>query len=211
MRPTLVAFALALALVHSQGSALAQAAAKTARGTVTAMSADSVTVKVATVDMMFTVDAKTTVVASGGSTKERAAQAAGAAGPKLADVIKVGQPVSVRYTSTGTTHHASTITAVSSAGADPAAGSKTSNGTVDAVSATSMTISGSTGPAKFNQTFTIDSNTKVVGKGASTATKGARVVITDLVGKGDQVGVSYRMSGTALHATEVRVTTKAAK
>ena len=82
---------------------------------------------------------------------------------------------------------------------------------MDAVSATSMTISGSTGPAKFNQTFTIDSATKVIGKGVGTATKGAKVVITDLVGKGDQVGVSYRMSGTALHATEVRVTTKAAK
>jgi len=131
MRPTLVALALALALVHSQGSALAQSAAKTARGTVTAMAADTVTVKVGTTDMTFTVDSKTNVVAAGGGTKERAAQAAGAPGPKLADVIKVGQPVSVRYTSTGTTNHASTITAVSSAGADPAA-AKTSNGTVDA-------------------------------------------------------------------------------
>jgi hypothetical protein len=210
MRPTFVALALALALVHSQGSALAQSASKTARGTVTAMSADSVTVKVATVDMTFTVDSKTNVIAAGGSTKERAAQAAGAPGPKLGDVIKVGQPVSVRYRDVGTTHHASSITAVNSAGSDPAA-TKTSNGTVDAVSATSMTISGSTGPAKFNQTFTIDNDTKVVGKGASTATKGAKVVITDLVGKGDQVSVSYRMSGTALRASEVRVTTKAAK
>jgi len=210
MRPTLVALALALALVHSQGSALAQSAAKTARGTVTAMAADTVTVKVGTTDMTFTVDAKTNVVAVGGSTKDRAAQAAGAPGPKLADIIKVGQPVSVRYTATGTTNHASSITAVSTAGADPAA-AKTSNGTVDAVSATSLTISGSSGPAKFNQTFTIDSETKVVGKGVGTATKGARVVITDLVGKGDQVGVTYRMAGTALHATEVRVTTKAAK
>ena len=210
MRPTFVALALALALVHSQGSALAQSASKTARGTVTAMSADSVTVKVATVDMTFTVDSKTNVIAAGGSTKERAAQAAGAPGPKLADVIKVGQPVSVRYRDVGTTHHASSITAVSSAGSDPAA-TKTSNGTVDAVSATSMTISGSTGPAKFNQTFTIDSDTKVIGKGVGTATKGAKVAITDLVGKGDQVSVSYRMSGTALRASEVRVTTKAAK
>ena len=210
MRPTLVALALALALVHSQGSALAQSAAKTARGTVTAMAADTVTVKVGTTDMTFTVDAKTNVVAVGGSTKDRAAQAAGAPGPKLSDVIKVGQPVSVRYTSTGTTNRASSITAVSSAGEDPAA-AKTSNGTVDAVSATALTISGSTGPAKFNQTFTIDSETKVIGRGVGTATKGARVVITDLVGKGDQVSVSYKMSGTALHASEVRVTAKAAK
>jgi hypothetical protein len=74
-----------------------------------------------------------------------------------------------------------------------------------------MTINGSSGAAKFNQTFTIDSATKVVGKGAGTATQGGKVAITDLVGKGDHVSVSYRMSGTALQATEVRVTTKAAK
>jgi hypothetical protein len=74
-----------------------------------------------------------------------------------------------------------------------------------------MTISGSTGPAKFNQTFTIDSDTKVIGKGVGTATKGAKVAITDLVGKGDQVSVSYHMTGTTLRASEVRVTTKAAK
>jgi hypothetical protein len=84
------------------------------------MTANSVTVKVATVDMTFTVDSKTNVVAAGGGTKERAAQAAGAAGPKLADIIKVGQPVSVRYRDIGTTHHASSITAVSSVGAEPA-------------------------------------------------------------------------------------------
>ena len=99
MRKTLGAVALTLAVIGWSGSpALAQtAAAKTARGTVMALAADSVTVKVANVDMTFTVDGKTTVTAVGGGTKASAAQKAGMAGPKLGDVIKVGQAVSVSY------------------------------------------------------------------------------------------------------------------
>ena len=213
MRPTLVAFALTFAVVNSSGSqAFAQAAkAKTARGTVTAMAADSVTVKVGTTDMTFMVDTATKVTAVGGATKQKAAQQAGAPGAKLADVIKVGQPVSVSYHDNAGKLHAASITAVASAGSDPAA-AKESTGTVQSVSATSMTINGSSGAgAKFTQTFIIDNNTKVIGKGASTATKGAKVVITDLVGSGDQVAVTYRAMGSDLHASNVRVTNKAAK
>jgi hypothetical protein len=213
MRPTLVAFALTLAVASWPASpASAQTGkAKTARGTVTAMAADTVTVKVANTDMTFTVDAKTNVMAAGGTTKERAAKEAGAAGPKLADVIKVGQPVSVSYHDMGGKMHAASITAVRNAGADPAA-AKSSRGTVESVSATSMTINGSSGSgAKFTQTFTIDSDTTVVGKGAGTASKGAKIAVTELVGKGDKVTVSYHAMGTTLHASDVRVTAKATK
>ena len=213
MRPTLVALALTLAVVSWPASQVSAQStkAKTARGTVTAMAADSVTVKVAGTDMTFTVDGKTNVVAPGGGTKERAAQQTGAGGPKLADVIKVGQPVAVSYHDVGGKMHAASITAVRTTGADPAA-AKESNGTVQSVSATSMTINGSSGAgAKFTQTFTIDTNTKVVGKGAGTATKGAKVAITNLVGTGDQVAVSYHMMGTDLHASSVRVMNKATK
>ena len=210
MRRTLVALALTLAVVGWPSSrALAQtAAARTARGTVTAMAADSVTVKVANVDMTFAVDSKTSVTAAGAGTKDRAAQKAGAGGPKLSEVVKVGQAVSVSYHDVGGTLHAASIRAVASAGASPA-GAKASNGTVQSVSATSMTINGSSGAgAKFTQTFTIDGDTKVTGKGASTATKGGKVSITDLVANGDHVSVSYREMGTALHASDVRVTVK---
>ena len=213
MRPTFVALALALGVVSWPASpAIAQTAnARTARGTVTAMAADSVTVKVANVDMTFAVDGTTKVTAAGGSTKERAAQRAGAAGPKLADVIKVGQAVSVSYHDMAGKLHAASITVVPSAGTDPGL-AKSSDGSVQSVSATSVTISGSSGSgAKFTQTFTIDGDTKVVGKGASTATKGARVAITDLVANGDHVSVSYHAMGTTLHASEVRVTAKASK
>jgi hypothetical protein len=217
MRPTLVALAFTLAVASWPASpASAQTAkAKTARGTVTALAADTVTVKVADTEMTFTVDGKTNVVAAGAGTKERAAKETGAAGPKLADVIKVGQPVSVSYHDVGGKMHAASITAVRSvgtaAGADPAAATS-SRGTVQSVSATSMTINGSSGSgAKFTQTFTIDPTTTVVGKGAGTASKGAKVPITDLIANGDTVAVSYRTVGTTLHASDVRVTAKAAK
>ena len=210
MRKTLSAVALTLAVIGWLGSPVrAQPAAKTARGTVTALAADSVTVKVANVAMTFTVDAKTNVIAGGGATKEAAAQKAGMAGPKLGDVIKVGQAVSVSYHDMGGTLHAASIRAVTDAGANPAA-AKTSAGTVQTVSATSMTINGTSGGgAKFSQTFTIDSATKVVDKGASAATRGAKVAITELVATGDHVRVSFHDMGGTLHASTVSVTMKA--
>ena len=215
MRQRFVAFALAFA-VAGLLSPQAFAQSKTARGTVTAMAADTVTVKVANVDMTFNVDGKTSVTAVGAGTKDRAAQKAGAAGPKLGDVIKVGQAVQVSYTDAGGKLHASSIRAVASAGgADASAPSaKTSAGTVQTISGTSLTVAGSgSGGVKFTQTFTIDSATKVVGKGAGTAAaaKGGRTAITDLVAAGDTVSVSYKEMGTMLHASEVRVTLKATK
>jgi len=210
MRRTLVALGLTLAVAGWPSSqALAQTAAKTARGTVTAMAAGSVTVKVANVDVTFTVDDKTSVTAAGAGTKQGAAQKAGMAGPKLGDVIKVGQAVSVSYHDMGGTLHAASITAVTSPGSSPAA-AKSSTGTVQSVSVTSMTITGSSGAgATFTQTFAIDSDTKVVGKGAGTASKAGKVTIADLVANGDHVSVSFHDMGGTLHASSVRVTMKA--
>jgi hypothetical protein len=77
---------------------------------------------------------------------------------------------------------------------------------VTAVSQTSLSISGSSsGGASFTQTYTIDGNTKVVAEGAGTAAAKGKVTITDLVQKGDRVTVTYKPSGTTLHASEVRV------
>jgi hypothetical protein len=76
-----------------------------------------------------------------------------------------------------------------------------------------MTISGNSGSgATFTQTFTIDGSTKVIGKGAGTAAAaaGGKTVVTDLVGTGDHVSVTYHAAGNALHAAEIRVTNKAA-
>lgn len=215
MRRSLVALALGALVVAGWSTTPAFAQdTKTARGSVTAMAADSINIKVQNVDMKFAVDAKTTVEARGAGTKSRAAQAAGMAGPKLSEVVKVGDAVEVSYKDMGGTLHASKIRAVADPGpATPAAAaSKTSNGTVKSVSATSMSISGTAGGgATFDQTFTIDSKTKVVGKGAGTAAaaKGGRTAITDLIATGDKVTVSFHDMGGTLHAAEVRVTAKA--
>jgi hypothetical protein len=186
---------------------------KTTRGTLTAMAADSVTVKVGATDMKFSVDDKTNVEAPGAGGKARQAAAAGKVGPKLADVLKVGQAVEVSYHEMGGTLHAAKITRMLSAGNAGVPGN-TSTGKVTAVSATSLTIAGSkSAGVTFTQTFTIDPKTSVTGRGAGTAAaaKGGRTVATDLIGMGDTVSVSYREEGATLHASNVRVTAKAAK
>jgi hypothetical protein len=52
----------------------------------------------------------------------------------------------------------------------------------------------------------------VIGKGIGTATapQGGKGQIGDLVKAGDTVSVSYQEAGSTLHASEVRVTLKAA-
>jgi len=184
---------------------------KTTRGTVAALTADSVTVTVGTTDMKFSVDAKTNVQAPGAGGKSREAIAAGKAGPMLSDVLKVGEAVEVSYHDVGGALHAATIKHVLSAGNAGAPG-KTAAGKVTAVSATSLAIAGSaSGGATFAQTFTIDPKTTVTGRGAGTAAgaKGGKTVANDLIHVGDTVSVSYREEGTTLHASTVRVTAKA--
>src|SRR5262245_35767183 len=216
MRRRFVVLALgALAVVGWSANIAYAQPTKTARGSVSAMAADSINVKVQGVDMKFSVDAKTTVEARGAGTKSRAAQRAGQAGPKLSEVVKVGDNVEVTYHDMSGTLHAAKIRAVASPGPSSAAeaAAKSSNGTVKSVSATSLSISGSSGGgATFEQTFTIDSKTKVIGRGAGTKAKaaGGKVAITDLVAAGDKVSVSFHDMGGTLHASEVRVTAKAA-
>jgi Domain of unknown function (DUF5666) len=217
MKRRLIALALgALAVAGWPTTQLLAQESKTARGTVTALAADSVTVKVGAQEMKFNVDAKTSVEATGAGTKAKQAQAAGQPGPKLSDVVKVGQPVAVSYSDMGGMLHATRIRAVASVGASGggvAPETKTANGTVQSIAATSMTISGSSGSgATFTQTFGIDGTTKVIGRGAGTAAAaaGGKTAVTDLVGNGDKVSVSYHATGNTLHAAEIRVTAKGA-
>jgi uncharacterized protein YxeA len=83
-------------------------------------------------------------------------------------------------------------------------------GSVTAVSGTSLTVKGK----DAEWTFTIDKDTKVVGKGASTKTaemkkEGKATTITDFVKEGDQVRVSYHDMGATKHAANVTVTASA--
>jgi hypothetical protein len=84
------------------------------------------------------------------------------------------------------------------------------NAVVKSVTPTSLTVTGTDGK---DMTFSVDAKTKVVGKGVGTNAaakgKGGRASITDLLGAGDRVSVTYQdMSGT-LHARTVERTAKA--
>jgi hypothetical protein len=88
---------------------------------------------------------------------------------------------------------------------------KTASGTVSAVTGTSLTVKG----GKEDMTFTVDEKTKVTAAGGSTKTKekqaaGQKTMITDFVGEGDMVSVTYHEMGAEKHAAAVRVTRKAA-
>jgi hypothetical protein len=216
MRRTVLAFSLvALSLVAWLSPSVVAQETKSARGTVTVMTANMVTVKAGDRELKFSIDAKTSVIASGGSTATRKATQAGEAGPKLADLVKVGDAVEVSYHEMSGTLHAASIRKVSSAGSGGGTTSderaERATGTVESVSGNTLEISGSASGGTFKQSFTIDGETKVVALGAGTAAaaKGGKVAITDYVGKGDHVNVTYHKMGNMLHAAEVRVTQKA--
>jgi hypothetical protein len=215
-------FRFAMVLLFVGAALTARAGAqdtKSARGTVTAVTGDSITVKAADGELKFAVDPKTVLTAPGAGTAERKADAAGKPGTRATDFVKVGDAVEVSYQSSGGAMHASRIRRVNSAGAGgggSTAGERaeTSNGKVDSLSGSTLAISGSTaGGGAFKQSFTVDAATRVIAVGASTAAtgKGGKVVLADFVGVGDQVTVSYRKSAAGLHAQEVRVLSKAKK
>jgi hypothetical protein len=195
-------------------------AAKTARGTLSAVGGSSITVKVGASDMQFAANADTTVIATGAGTKGRRMAAAGQPGPKLTDLLKAGEAVVVTYRESGGTMTATQVQVVSSAGrnggsvsADKAAaspekpGPKSVIGMVRSVSATSLAISRGSGG---DMTFVVDAATKVVGTGlgTKTAAAGGRIPITELVATGNRVDVSYSEDGGSMHALSVRVMPK---
>jgi hypothetical protein len=220
MKPILLAlsFAALSAIWSPTPYALAEDI-KVARGTVTAIGGSSLTVKVRDQEMKFDVDWKTLIEAPGAGTKTRQANAAGKAGPKLADVVKIGQTVAVTYHDMSGTMHATHVRAVSSvsSGGGSVGNSQgeemVASGTVQSVGSDSITINGNAGAgAAFTQTFMIDETTKVVAKGASTkAASGGKAPFAELVATGDHVSVAYHKKGTALHASDIRVTWKAAR
>jgi len=217
MRKTLLALAVTTFVVAGWPAtrALAQDSNRT-RGTISALGADSVTVKVRDAEMKFSVDAKTIVEARGAGTKDRQAEVAGKAGPKLSEVVKTGDAVEVTYVDSASgALRATRIRSVPSAAATTTTEKPSemiSSGTVKSVAGNSLTITGSSGGgATFTQSFTIDSSTRVMAKGAGTAAaaKGGKLVITEAVGAGDRVSVSFHESGNTLTASDVRVTSKA--
>ena len=215
MRSILVVLSIsALSVLGSTAPAFASGDRQIASGTVTSMGATSLTVKVGDQDMKFSVDSKTLVEVRGGSTKSAQAAASGKPGPHLEELIKTGQPVTVTYTGTPGSLHATTIKAVRTVPGATAAGdaSMMSEGIVKAMGADWITVSGkSGGGSTFEQTFKIDAATRVFAKGAGTAAaaKGGKAAFKDLVASGDHVSVSYHAQGESLVASDVHVQMKA--
>jgi hypothetical protein len=84
------------------------AKAMTAAGTVTSVSADSLTIKAKTEEMTFSVDSKTKVTATGASHKTEAMK--GENKPTvITDFVKVGDNVNVTYHDMGGTKHAASV------------------------------------------------------------------------------------------------------
>jgi hypothetical protein len=120
-----LALTIAAAPVFAQDKKAADAkapASKTlkASGAVTAVSADSLTVKGKDGDMTFAVDGKTNVQATGASHKTAAAKADSKPTP-ITDFVKVGDEVAVTYHDMGATKHAASVRVVT---AKPAAAKK---------------------------------------------------------------------------------------
>ena len=90
------AAAVLAALVFSGASAWAQA--ESFIGTVKAVTGNSVTVERGALTGMFAVDSKTHVGVTGATAKTQEAQKAGKPGITVADVLKVGDQVRVKYT-----------------------------------------------------------------------------------------------------------------
>jgi hypothetical protein len=127
----------------------------------------------------------------------------------MTDYVKVGGAVLVSYRETNDVNLAIWVRPISTTG--PGGGSTAEAALIASGKVTSITPSALTltqdGKAL---TFAVDAATRVEAAGAGRATRaaGGRVPITDLVGNGDTVSVTYRSTGTAMNASQVRITSK---
>ena len=103
-----VALALAAAPAFAQDKKSDSGKTLKAAGAVTAITADSLSVKGKDGEWTFAVDAKTNVTAPGGSRKTAAAKADNKPTP-ITEFVKVGDEVAVSYHDMGGTKHASLV------------------------------------------------------------------------------------------------------
>ena len=209
-----VSMVAVLALVAALVAAPALAApTKWVRGPVTAMTGDSISVTVKGVESTFKIETTTRLIARGAGTAE-----AEKGGVKLAEFLKVGQFVEVRYTEAAGAKVATEVRplAAEEEGASKekdatVSGSTSTAGTVVSIAADSIVVSADGADVKF----TVTAKTKVLGPGLGTksremAAAGQATVITAFIGPKDQV-VVYYAEGAAPVASSIRVVLKVAK
>ena len=181
------------------------AQAKEARGTITAVTDSTLSIKAGGQDMTFVVDSRTHLEVRTAQRDLQKAQA-GSPSPRVNSFFEAGQVVLVRFEEEKGRNHALDISRVGSTGAGGGSVSnpdKVSEGKVKLVTAAQLIIEDS----GKDMTFAITGDTNVLARGASKATKaaGGGTPITTFVHIGDTVSVSYKDAGGKMLASEVRV------
>lgn len=180
---------------------------KWVRGTVTAVGGDSVTVKVMGKDMTFKVDGSTDVIIRGGSTATKAAMAAGAAGPTLGSLLKVGEGVEVHYTDAMlATEIRGGVDAGEGAMSTEKPEGTSARGAVTSITGNTLTVKSGGADMKFM----IDAKTSVIGEGIGTKRRALQaankpVTMESLLAANDEVIVYFDKMGEMMHAREVRL------
>ena len=193
------------ALIVGVFAVTAHAQTKEARGTVTAVTDSTLSMKAGAEQLTFVVDSETHLDVRTAQRDLQQAQA-GKPSPRVNNFFEAGQVVLVRYREEKGRNHALDITRVSSTGAgggsisDPA---KISDGKVKSVTDSQVVIDA----GGREMTFAISGDTNVLAKGATKATKaaGGSTTITTFVHPGDMVSISYHEAGAKMMASEVRV------
>lgn len=204
-RFVMLAVGTIVAVLGTIGQAGAQT--KEARGTISAVAARSVTVKVGAEELTFFVDHETHLEVRRAAKDLQQAKAP-AAEPNVNDYFEPGNVVLVRFQDVSGRHHALDIQRVGSTGAgggsisEPA---RIAEGKVKAITSSQLTLDAN----GRESIFAITHDTDVLKKGATAATKAAGGVtpITTFVHTGDSVSISYSESAGRATASEVRVRT----
>ena len=197
----LVILSVTMAVVGVVASARpVSAQTKEARGSVTAVTDSTMTVKSGAQELTFYVDGQTHLEVR--TSARDVQQAQPNAKPRVNSFFETGNAVLVRYREENGRNHALNIERVGSAGPGPNA-SKIADGKVKSVSASQMTIASD----GHDVTFAITGDTDVLAKGASKATKaaGGGTPLTTFVHSGDEVSVTYKEAAGAMTASEIRV------
>jgi hypothetical protein len=197
-----VLLGLAISIVGLLVLALpADAQTREARGTVTAVTGNTLSLKAGAEEMTFFIDGETHLEVSSAQKNVQRAQP-GNPSPRVNNFFEPGQIVLVRYREEKGRNHALDIGRVASAGStgEP---QKISDGKVKLVTPSQLTIDNN----GRELTFGINSDTHVLVKGATKATEAAGGIkaITTYVHPGDSVSVSYRDGDAKMMASEVRV------
>jgi hypothetical protein len=202
----LVILSVTMAVVGLVSSAMpVSAQTKEARGTVSAVTDSTMTVKAGAQELTFYVDGETHLEVRRAARDVQGAQP-GNPSARVNSFFEVGNPVLVRYREEKGRNHALNIERVGSAGAgggavkDP---TKIADGKVTSISGSRMTINS----GGKDLTFAITGDTDVIARGASTATKaaGGSTQLSTFVHSGDEVSVSYKEAAGAMTASEIRV------